>query len=224
MLQIQVSAFWRDIIVLEKTVLGQLESSGGFLRTKTPMPVGTMLIISPVENRDIRVPARVASVFEVVDSGGQPTGMAVEPYFSEDPPSVIGLAPEPAFDNPDEVEPETEQPQRREVDSRRDLPDAPRVQLDLVREPVKDSALMPSVSGEIDLGHHASRTDPDAPDKVIIEVDAESLSHQEPAEPEVAVQADSGDGEESDDDESSAEPDDDKKPKRRRRGRRKKKK
>jgi len=173
MAQTLVDVRWRDIPLLNSAQLGQVANGEGFLRTKMPMPVGTMLIITPEQNHDIRVPARVASVVEVPEAGSggvqgmqvvfEAAGQLLEPYLEEDLPPVVGLTPQPAFDDEGLADGEPVEP---------DLPEAPHV--DVEAEPVKDSALMPSVSGEIDLqAYRAERGDPDAPDKVIVEVEAE---------------------------------------------------
>ena len=191
MAQILVNVSWRDIPWLEAAKLSDVEGSSAFLRTKAPMPVGTMLIVSPVDNAEIRVPVRVASVIEVPEAGsGASQGINVslesaadllQPYLSDDPTPVVGLAPEPAFGGAEQDVGDVEEPRpAREparVDAAGDLPEAPRVELDLPADESrnkKDSGLMPSVSGEISMGEGGGPVgDPDAPDKVIVMVDAE---------------------------------------------------
>jgi hypothetical protein len=185
MAQIQVNVSWREIPIFEGILLSKVEGITAFLRTKTPMPVGTMLIVSPCEQPEACVPARVTSVAEVVEAGSDASqGMVVtfeaaaellEPFLADEPQPVVGLAPEPAFEtampDEDEEEPGREKP-RLEVVSvdEEDLPAAPRVS---VVEEVKDSGITPQVSGEISLeGTNNVAGDPDSPDKVIIDVEA----------------------------------------------------
>jgi hypothetical protein len=66
--QIRVSINWRDISLHQEAVLSDVDGSGGFLQTDKPMPVGTMLVLSPLLNRELRVPARVALVVEACRS------------------------------------------------------------------------------------------------------------------------------------------------------------
>ena len=249
MAQMQVNVSWRDIPVLTDALLSEVEGARAFLRTKAPMPVGTMLIVSPRDSAEIRVPVRVTGIVEVPDPGSAATqGMHVsleaaasllEPYLAGEPAPVVGLAPEPAFDGTDsDLDAETEREPERDpgphvsAADEDDLPEAPRVELDSDGAEViplrfkKDSGVMPSASGEISMEPQRDR-DPDAPDKVIVMVDADlpprSAVPEEPIELSVrktpavdtpAVGADAPEPDAGDDD----------KPRRKRRGKRRKKK
>lgn len=259
MAQISVNVRWRDIALLEDAKLIDVEGTSAFLRTRAPMPVGTMLIVSPVENDEVRVPARVSRVIEAPEAGSSESpGMQVsleaaaemlEPYLGEAVP-VVDLAPEPAFDG---GEPDLEQDGEDHGRARApvpaaeegDLPEAPRVQLDLADSPrtKKDSGVMPSASGEISMGENGDRAgDPDAPDKVIVMVDAEPPgADDEPVQIESAPEAEqreaaagssgeegqqeaaAGPGEDQEPEEPAADSDEDK-PKKKKRGKRRKKK
>ena len=250
MAQMQVNVSWRDIPVLADVLLSEVEGARAFLRTKAPMPVGTMLIVSPHDNAEIRVPVRVTGIVEVPEAGSAATqGMHVsleaaasllEPYLSGEPAPIMGLAPEPAFDGTDgdlgeEADAEPKQDRRpREPADDDDLPAAPRVELDDQGGEViplrfkKDSGVMPSASGEISMEPQRDH-DPDAPDKVIVMVDADlpppSAVPEEPIELSVrkTPAVDTPAVSEAPEPEAGDAGDDDK-PKRKRRGKRRKKK
>jgi hypothetical protein len=189
MAQIQVNVRWRDIPVFEDVLLSDVEGESAFLRTKNPLPVGTMLIVSPLSAVDVRVPTRVKSVIEIVEAGSDARqGMHVafeaaaellEPFLADEPQPLVGLEPEPALGAPQdgELEERDDQPIRltnRKVETspEGDLPAVPVVSVELP-EMMKDSGLTPAVSGEINLGDlSAVGEDPDAPDKMIVEVEA----------------------------------------------------
>ena len=61
---------YRDIPIYSPARLRDVDGSGGFLETNSPMPVGTMLILSPVANASIKVPARVALAIEACRAAG----------------------------------------------------------------------------------------------------------------------------------------------------------
>jgi hypothetical protein len=111
------SACYRDIPVYPEIVLRDLESSGGFLETGAPLPVGTVLMLTPSDNADLRVPARVISVVEACrteDNNGAPPGMKVvfEAQAAQlladvdsDAPTTTKDAPAEDLAPADEVEP-----------------------------------------------------------------------------------------------------------------------
>jgi hypothetical protein len=63
-----VDVSWREILILEEAPLGEPSVEEAFLATDAPLPVGTMVILSPTEAEEIRVPARVVCGQEALSS------------------------------------------------------------------------------------------------------------------------------------------------------------
>ncbi len=62
--QVLVSVSFRDIPLYSRAVLGEVDGARGFLRCESPMPVGSMLILTPLRQAELRVPARVVRIVE----------------------------------------------------------------------------------------------------------------------------------------------------------------
>ena len=78
--QIPVSIAFRDVPLFRRATLCDVDGSGGFVPTESPMPVGTVLLLSPLRNPGLRVPARVALVVEACRTQateGESAGMNV---------------------------------------------------------------------------------------------------------------------------------------------------
>jgi hypothetical protein len=224
-----VSVSWREIQILEEVPLSEPSQEAAFLVTDAPLPVGTMLILSPTEAGEIKVPARVVHGQEALSSKHieaktpgmklvfEAAGELLAPYmpgaepeeqaegqdeFSqaaipESAPRASGdyaeisagaMAPEPALGDPDpdayeEDEDEAElqyeaagaEPQGGNSGDpiSSDLISGDPISLPMTAAGAMDSAISPQASGEINLskmggGRHGS--DPEAPDKVIVEV------------------------------------------------------
>jgi hypothetical protein len=227
--QILVSVCYREIPLLRRAVLRDVDGSGGFLQTESPMPVGSMLILSPLRNAEIRVPARVALVVEACRAQRSPdgevaganltfeaAGEVLLDYLEEVGAEVTeesaapaapgrGLEPLPALSvpapSPAPVAPAPPEP----------TPEAAFAEIEPADPPAESPKVIVNLAG-----------DPDAPDKVVLELEADYSDP--PASPAPDKSGKGEGGEEEDDDEASegeggeaSETDADKKKKSRRR-------
>jgi hypothetical protein len=197
MAQIDVNVSWREIPLLSHVTLSDVSDSGGFLATAAPMPVGTMLILSPVRHAELVVPARVTAT---VEGNADDPGMQLT--FEAAGDALLSFTE--GSEQPDATESAAAGAEADEADE-----DIPVVTIEAEPQQVRDSGIAPVVSGEILLGDQAygvfpRAQDPDAPDKVIVEVEADSARSEESEsaeeEPESAEE----------DPESAAESDEDK--------------
>jgi len=239
-----VSASWRDIPILDEVPLSDVTSEGAFLATEAPLPVGTMLILTPASDAEGRVPARVAEVREALGGKGADANVpgmrlvfeaasGLQAFLQQRPgeqagkPEEIGAGEEadlgededdfstaalPAAasrssgdyaeistssdaataddavggDGDDDLDEDEETPNER-----------PREVMFVTSLPktaagAMDSTIAPQASGEIDLSQmHGSRysSDPEAPDKVIVEVDRPEVARPEVDQPAAVIQA-----------------------------------
>jgi hypothetical protein len=262
---IQVDISWREIPILSDVTL-EVEEEGAFLPTSSPMPVGTMLVVTPVRNREVRVSARIEQIREAATSASQRgMRMVFEAAWEQLQEYADQGAAESAESEPDaESEPEPESSaEASEVSSfdEESVPAGPPlsqnsgeyIEIVTISSPssetdetedqdVKDSGLAPQASGEIQLGNGAQGGDPEAPDKVIVDVtdvpaprpeataaaeeDEQDLAADPSEEVETSVERPSGlrAAEEEDDEAEEAEEQGKKRKRKRGRGKRRKKK
>lgn len=221
-----VSVSWREIQILEEVPLSAPSQEDAFLVTDAPLPVGTMLIISPSAAEEIRVPARVVHgqealtskhtepktpgmklVFEAagellepflpgaeqeqVDGAGETAnveaaGEEADDDFSQDaiPQSASrasgdyaeitddAMVPEPALGDPDPDAYDEEEDEEEELQY--ELSEPGHIAMPMTAAGAMDSAISPQASGEINLSRMGGGRyggDPEAPDKVIVEVE-----------------------------------------------------
>jgi hypothetical protein len=225
-----VSVSWREIEILEEVPLSAPSQEAAFLATDAPLPVGTMLILSPTAAEEIRVPARVVHGQEALTGKHiepktpgmelifEAAGELLAPYlpgaeqepaeepnleaaggadddFSQDaiPQSASRasgdyaeisddtMAPEPALGDPEpdayEEEEEEEELQYELSELGGDGGNSGHIALPVTAAGAMDSAISPQASGEINLSRMGGRygSDPEAPDKVIVEVGDASM-------------------------------------------------
>lgn len=241
---IQVDVSWREILILSDVAL-EVEAEEAFMPMSSPMPVGTMLVVTPIRNREVRVPARITQIQETGASTSQ-RGMRM----------VFEAAWEQLQEYADEGTSGDSKPESASFDEE-SVPAGPNlsqnsgeyIEIVTITSPetspeaedqdVKDSGLAPQASGEIQLDAGALGTDTEAPDKVIIDVTEVPVPQPEATSDEDDLEADLAEEEietaverpaglraaEDEDAEEDAEDEEGKKRKRRRgRGKRRKKK
>lgn len=72
--ELLLNVSYRDIPLYAPARLREADAAGGFLESESPMPVGTPLVLAPLDNPEARVAARVLQVVEACRAGGQTAG------------------------------------------------------------------------------------------------------------------------------------------------------
>jgi hypothetical protein len=192
--QILVNVSFREIPLYDGAVLRDVDGSGGFLRSDSPMPVGTLLMLSPARNLELKVPARVQLVVEACRGaktpGGELPGMNVT--FEAAGEYLLDYREE-APAEPDRPEVSTEKVSTEKVSSKRKL-DPDSVPTVVIRQMVvemppeeRPSLAAGVVGGTLVVGPSALR----GPEKVaaepsvIIDAPAESSHGADTLEPEI---------------------------------------
>jgi hypothetical protein len=260
--QVLVNVSFREIPLFQSAVLHTVSATGAFLHTESPMPVGTMVILSLERAPEVKVPATVGLVVEacrgvkpavgelpgmnlVFEAGGEqmldhledlsaqagPAVLAASPGAPVAPvlprrldptPPVMVSTPAPVLPSFEEVPTKVE----RRVVAAAPAVEAPPLQPAASGSLTVESASGPAVGDEpsvivtADLPDPAGdhEPDPDGPDKVIYELDAE-YSPSSPDDGEGEGEEGEGEGE----GEGEAKGDDGKPKKKRSRSRRRKK-
>ncbi len=235
--QVQVQVTFREIPLFARAVLQTVSATGGFLHTESPMPIGTTLILSPSRAPDVKVVATVGLVVEAcrgvkLPEGEQPGmnlvfeagGELLLDHLEElapSPPAEVVASPQPL---PIPIPPARREPPAQAFE---EVPTKVERRVAVSAPPEEAPALQPVASGSLTVeaapppevrdepsvvlaDDPQPAGDPESPDKVVVEVDAEYTGEEE----------EEGDGEGGEGGEAEG---DEKKKKKRSRGRRRKK-